>query len=250
MTERTNPPSLAETDGETYESIPWESLRSLDRGPDRRIWYVAAAVLVVVVAVLATVRGGGPQPTIPADQTTVTPPTTAAPTTTSTTLQAVTEADLRAVDSAAVERSVAAVAEVAAYEYFTRRADGIWSGVEFDSSRDTFVEYARTVSVTPLGGWRFEVAVVVSVLDAAPGEGFVRRDPRGISLIIDGMDGAFRPSGLPAPADLPLAAATAVTEGEPITDEAGIVWPMAGQVDVMGDPVGDAAGVPVSRTAP
>ena len=71
--------------------------------------------------------------------------------------------------------------------------------------RVTFVEYARALTVIPVGAGQFEVTVAVSVLDAGDGETFVRRPLRGVSMIIDVTDGIFRPLDLPAPVALSLA---------------------------------------------
>lgn len=235
------PDSVADSDGETLESIPWDALRSIERSPARRVWFLAsgaAAVLVALVAVVGGLGSGGEA--IPVTVPPVTTPPATVVSTTSTTIGAVTEADLMAVDVLALERSAAAVAEIAAHQYYAADSGDVWAGVEFDRSRETFVEYARAVSTTPLDRRRFEVVVAVSVLDAEPGAPFVRRSPRAITLVVEWQDGLFHPVSLPAIADLPVGPVMSVV-GEPVSDEAGIGWPMATDPRV---------GVPVSRTAP
>lgn len=181
-----------------------------------------------------------------------------------------------AVDVHLLERAAAAVAEVAVREYFSGEADGLWAGVDFDGSRSTFVEHAGAVTVTPITPTSYEVVVVVSVLDAAEGEPFVRRPLRAVTVVVDATDGTFRPLDFPSPTTLPFGAfeQPSVTElkqdpavidaiaakigvfgdvdGVPLSygttddgalrvvvavvDEAGIAWPMAFTVDADGSP--------------
>lgn len=192
---------VSEEDGESFESIPWESLSV--RSSDSRRWYIGAA-LIVGLGVLVSVFRGLTVPTPipiypdPSPAAVETPTTTSLP-------EAVTEADLMAIEPAALERAAAVAAEIAVVEFFSGDSQGVWVDVVLSPGRATFVEYARALTVTPLGAGLFEVIVAVSVLDAEDGEAFVRRPLRGVSIVIDGTDGIFRPLDLPAPVALALA---------------------------------------------
>ena len=197
------------------DSIPWESLGSLGQSTDHRRWYVIAVGIVVVAIGISAVRNLGPGPVSSADPVPVTAPIVSGPvvtapagteptTTAAPSSAVVTEADLMAIEPHMLERSAATFAEVAAVEYFSGFAEGIWTSVEFDRSRSTFVEYATAAEVTHLSPFEFEVLVAVSVLDAADDEVFVRRPVRGISIVVDASDGQLRPAGLPSPATLPF----------------------------------------------
>ncbi|MEX1005183.1 MAG: hypothetical protein WD990_01255 [Acidimicrobiia bacterium] len=190
------------------DSIPWEALDTLGQPRNHRRWYVVAAAIAVVAVGISAARTLGTSSPEPVPVTTTTVTISEAEVVPSTTISPnpalVTEADLMAIEPHMRERSAAAFAEVAAIEYFSGFAEGVWAGVEFDRSRSTFVEYAAVVEVTPLSPSEFDVLVAVSVLDAAPDEAFTRRPVRGISIVVDAADGEFRPLGLPAPATLPF----------------------------------------------
>ncbi|MEX2655103.1 MAG: hypothetical protein WD532_08750, partial [Acidimicrobiia bacterium] len=134
----------------------------------------------------------------------------------------ITEADLMAVDIHLLERAAAGLAEAAAVEYFSAEAGGMWTGVEFDPLRSTFVESATAVTVTQVAATSFEVIVAVSVLDAVDGEPFVRRPLRGVSIVVDASDGTFRPVDLPTPATLPFGSLVPATATSEIADPAAI----------------------------
>jgi hypothetical protein len=192
---------VSEEDGESFESIPWESLS--DSSSDNRRWYVAAGV-IVALGILVSVSRGLVAPTPIPIHTDPSPVVLDMPTTTSPP-EVVTEADLMAIEPAALERTAAGAAEIAVVEFFTGDSQGVWADVVLSPGRVTFVEYARALTVTPVGAGLFEVIVAVSVLDAEDGEAFIRRPLRGVSMIIDATDGIFRPLDLPAPVALPLA---------------------------------------------
>ena len=207
---------IADEDGESMDSIPWESLDTLAQARDHRRWYVIAAGIVVIAVGISAARNLGIGSVSSPDPVPVTAPLVAVPvatapegteptpTTTAPSSAVVTEADLMAIEPPMLERSAATFAEVAAVEYFTGLAEGIWTGVEFDRSRSTFVEYATAVEVTHLSPLEFEVLVAVSVLDAPDDGAYVRRPVRGISIVVDASDDQLRPARLPSPATLPF----------------------------------------------
>ena len=188
-------------DGESFESIPWESLSG--RSSDNRRWYIGAGLIVTLGILVSVLRGLAAPAPIPIHPD-PSPVAIDMPTTTSLP-EAVTEADLMAVEPAALERAAAVAAEIAVVEFFTGDSQGVWTDVLLSPGRVTFVEFARALSVTPVGTGRFEVIVAVSVLDAGDGESFVRRPLRGVSMSIGVTDGIFRPLDLPAPVALALA---------------------------------------------
>ncbi len=192
---------VSEEDGESFESIPWESLS--DRPGDHRRWYIGAALILCLGLVVSVFRGLSAPTPIPIHPV-QSPVAIEMPTTTSLP-EAITEADLMAIEPAAIERAAAAAAEIAVVEFFTGDSQGVWADVSLSPGRVTFVEYARALTVSPAGASRFEVTVAVSVLDAGEGEAFVRRPLRGVVMTIDAADGIFRPLDLPAPVALPLA---------------------------------------------
>ena len=234
--------SIAEEDGESFESIPWEALDGLGRSGDSRRWYaVAGAIVVLVLGVSAARNLGSGDPvelvsaprTIPTDALaeTILPPTTSA----STLPAIVTEADLKALDPRVLERAAAAMAETAVRQFFSMDPDGLWAGLVFEPTRATFVEGVAAVTVTPLDETRFEVVVAVAVLDAAEGEAFVRRPARAVALVVDGSSGTFRPVDLPSPVPLPFDpfVAPIVREIEP---DAEVIAAIAGSVIGMVEP--------------
>ncbi len=188
-------------DGESFESIPWESLG--DRSTDNRRWYIAAGAIVTLGILVSVFRGMTTPTPIPIHPD-PSPVAIDMPTTTSLP-EAVTEADLMAIEPVALERAAAVAAEIAVVEFFTGDSQGVWAGVSLAPGRATFVEFASALTVTPVGAGRFEVTVAVSVLDAGDGEAFVRRPLRGVSITIGVTDGIFRPLDLPAPVELALA---------------------------------------------
>ncbi|MEX2279457.1 MAG: hypothetical protein WEA76_05150 [Acidimicrobiia bacterium] len=219
---------IADEDGETFESIPWEALDRLGRSGDHRRWYVIAGVIVAVAVAFSAIRSlGTADPVEIVDAPTVPVSVTTPVTTTSTIPEVITEADLMAVDIHMLERAAAGLAEAAAVEYFSAESGGIWTGVEFDPSRSTFVESATAVTVTQVAATRFEVIVAVSVLDAVDGEPFVRRPLRGVSIVVDASDGTFRPVDLPTPATLPFGSLVPATATSEIADPAAIETAMA-----------------------
>lgn len=203
--------SIAEEDGESFESIPWEALDGLGRPADNRRWYAVAVAIVVLVLGVSTVRNLGPGDPVelvsapgPIPAEAVAEPILP-PTTTASTLPAiVTEADLKALDPHVLDRAAAAMAETAVRQFFSMDPDGLWAGLTFEPTRVTFVEGVTAVTVTPLDDTRFEVVVAVAVLDAAEGEAFVRRPTRAVALVVDGSSGTFRPVDLPSPVPLPF----------------------------------------------
>lgn len=210
---------IADEDGETFESIPWEALDRLGRSGDHRRWYVIAGVIVAVAVALSAIRSlGTGDPVEIVDAPTVPVSVTTPPTTTSTIPEVITEADLMAIDIHMLERATAGFAEAAAVEYFSAESGGIWKGVAFDPSRSTFVESATAVTVTQVAATRFEVIVAVSVLDAADGSPFIRRPLRGVSIVVDATDGTFRPVDLPTPVDLPFEAVATPSRTESAAD--------------------------------
>ncbi|MEX1043093.1 MAG: hypothetical protein WD020_00485 [Acidimicrobiia bacterium] len=217
---------IADEDGETFESIPWEALDRLGRSGDHRRWYVIAGVIVAFAVAFSAIRSlGTSDPVEIVDAPTVPVSVTAPVTTTSTLPEVITEADLMAIDVHMLERAAAGLAEAAAVEYFSAESHGIWTGVEFDPSRSTFVESATAVTVTQVAATRFEVIVAVSVLDAVDavdGSPFVRRPLRGVSIVVDGADGTFRPLDLPTPATLPFGSLIPAAATEEIADPAAI----------------------------
>jgi hypothetical protein len=261
--------SVADQDGESIDSIPWESLHTLAGPADRRHWYAVAGAIVLAAVLVSVVRVATPATPVDLSLPQATAPTTlptgpsAVP---STTPAPITEADLMSVDVGALERVAVAAAETAALAYFSQDAS-VWEGVVFDRSRSTFVEYLSAVSVVRLAPTRFEVVVVASVLDGTEGQPFQRRPLRGVSIVVDGSDGDFRPVDLPSPAVLPfrapglptpideapapgvmesvarLAASMGAVAAEPlsygrlpsgetrvvaaVTDSSGMVWPMS-----------------------
>jgi hypothetical protein len=204
---------IADEDGESMDSIPWESLDTFGQSRDHRRWYMVAAVIVVVAIGISAMRNLGMSAPDPVPVTTAATAVAAAAqedtaatvsTTTAPAPALVTEADLMAVEPHMRERSAAAFAEVAVVEYFTRFAEGIWTGVEFDRSRSTFVEYATAVDVVPVGQFSFDVLVAVSVLDAGADGAFIRRPVRAVSIVVDTAAGDLRPAALPSPGTLPF----------------------------------------------
>ncbi|HSJ27061.1 MAG TPA: hypothetical protein VLB67_02555 [Acidimicrobiia bacterium] len=236
----TSPRSVADQDGESLESIPWESLHTLGQPADRRHWYAVAGAIVLAAVLVSVVRVASPDTpvdlSVPAvtAATVPTAPSIAPPTT------AVTEADLMSVDAGTVERVAVAVAETAALAYFSQDVS-VWEGVEFDRSRSTFVEYVSAVSVVRLAPARFEVVVAVSVLDGVEGSPFQRRPLRGVSLVVDGTDGDFRPVDLPSPAVLPMRA-----PGMPAPMEESPVPGVMESVARLAAPFGEVVGEPLS----
>lgn len=200
-----SPPDLdPDEPGESFESVPWESLRFDSSGPDRRRWYVIAGVIAgVAIAFSALIRltPGEPTPVVVPSSVTTIP--TAMPTTT-TMPQLITEADLMALDPMRVERVVMAFAETAVAEYFAADAGGVWSGVEFGTVRSTYTERVTAVEVTDLGGGTYRVLVAASVLDAGEDGMFERRPVRGVTVDIDTGAERLTVLGLPTPADLPF----------------------------------------------
>jgi hypothetical protein len=198
---------VGEEDGESFESIPWESLQHFGRSGERRRWYLVAGAIVALAIGMSAVRSmvaSTPPPALSGSSTAAT--TTTVPATATTSLAPiVTEADLMAIDGTAMERLVAAAAEAAVSEYFSAEEAGFWRGAQLPhSERATFVEWARAVTVTALDPTRFAVTVAVSVLDGADGEPFVRRATRAVAVLIDVSDGTMRPLDLPTPAALPF----------------------------------------------
>lgn len=229
--------TIGSEDGESFDSIPWESLHTLNRPVDRRRWYlIAGVVLLVAVGVSAIGRLAPDVPASPVSTPIVAttavsvPPTTVPP--------AVTEADLMAIDVDVLERAAAALAEVAVREYFSGETDGIWAGVLFDGTRSTYVEHVSAVTVTPITQTSYEILVVASVLDAAEGEPFIRRPLRAVTVVVDATDGNFRPVDLPSPTALPFGTfdAPAVSEKEP---DPAVIDAIASEIGLFGD-VGDA----------
>jgi hypothetical protein len=210
MSNPINPPGRSDRSfdepGETFESIPWESLQSTSRAGDNRTWYAAAGIIVAVGVALSVLRGLAPPSPVDIVSVSSTVPVVA---TTSTTVPAsratiVTEADLMALDPHTLERSAAAVAELAVADFFSAENEGLWSDVAFDMSKSTFVERVSALIVTPLAPERFSVTVVVSLLDGEADAPFVRRPLRAVAVVIESIDGRFRPVDLPTPVDLPI----------------------------------------------
>lgn len=196
----TRPSVDLEEPGESFESVPWESLRFEPQRVDRRVWYVVAAV--VVVAVLMALIGRSPRETpipLTVDSTTVT--TVASTSTTSPSI--VTEADLKALDPTRIESQAMALAEVVIAEYFSAEAGGVWQGVAFNQVRPTFVERVVAISATEVGPLQYRVLVAASVLDADESGTFERRPLRAVTIELDLSDGAVVIRDLPTPADLP-----------------------------------------------
>lgn len=190
--------------GESFDSVPWESLRFDSSGSDRSRWYVIAGVIgvvAIVFSVFARLTPGEPTPiVVPSSVTTLpaTIPTTTPPP------ELITEADLMALDPMRVERVVMAFAETAVAEYFAADAGGVWSGVEFDTVRSTYTERVTAVEVTDLGGGTYRVLVAASVLDGGEDGMFERRPARGVTVDIDAGADRLTVLGLPTPADLPF----------------------------------------------
>jgi len=198
---------VGEEDGESFESIPWESLQHLGAGGERRRWYAVAGAIVLLAIGVSAVRSMVAGSAAPAPSPGSTSPIdTTVPATVTTTLPPiVTEADLMAIDGAAMERLVAAAAETAVSEYFSSEEGGFWRHAELPHpERSTFVEWARAASVTALDPSRFAVTVAVSVLDGADGEPFVRRPTRAVALVVDVSDGIVKPVDLPTPVAVPF----------------------------------------------
>lgn len=201
-----SPPDLdPDEPGESFESVPWESLRFDSSGPDRRRWYAIAGVIgVLAIAFSAFVRmtPGEPSPIVVPSSVTTVPP--APPTTTTTVPQLITEADLMALDPLRVERVVMAFAETAIAEYFAADTGGVWNGVEFDTVRPTYTERVTAVEITELGGGKYRVLVAASVLDGSDDGMFERRPVRGVTVDIDAGAARLTVLGLPTPADVPF----------------------------------------------
>lgn len=190
--------------GESFESVPWESLRFDSSSTDRRRWYViagAVALAAITVSVLSRLTPEPPTPLVAASTTTTLPASTI------TTMAAPvlsTEADLMAVDPVRIERRVMAFAETAVAEYFSADAGGIWSSIEFATARTTYTERVSAVSATSLGAGRYRVLVAASVLDAGEDGMFERRPVRGVAVDIDARVEPLIVLGLPTPAELPF----------------------------------------------
>lgn len=189
--------------GESFESVPWESLRFDSNGSNRRQWYVIAGVIgFAAITISAFTRLTPEEPTPLAAPPTVT--TLPATTSTTTAPELVTEADLMAVDPTRVERQVMVFAETAIAEYFAADAGGVWRGVEFGTVRSTYTERVGAVSVSDLGGGRYRVLVAASVLDAGEDGMFERRPVRGMTVDVDAGAEPLTVIGLPSPASLPF----------------------------------------------
>lgn len=229
------PPTRSTVDveepGESFESVPWESLRFEPKGVDRRVWFVIAAV--VGVAGLVAVIGRSPRETsIPpaVDSTTV---TTVAASTSTTSPAIVTEADLKALDPTRIESQAMAFAEVAIAEYFSAEAGGVWQGVVFTQVRPTFVERVVAISATEVGPFQYRVLVAASVLDADESGTFERRPLRAVTIELDLSDGAVVIRDLPTPAELPPFRYEPLVGGEtrPAPDALGVDGTAWGTVD-------------------
>lgn len=190
--------------GESFESVPWESLRFDSSSPDRRRWYVlagAVALTAIAVSAISRLTPEPPTPLVAASTSTTLPATS---TTTAAAPELVTEADLMAVDPVRVERRVMAFAEAAVAEYFSADGGGIWSGVEFETAGRTYTERVSAVSAIGLGAGRYRVLVAASVLDAGEDGMFERSPVRGVSVDIDARIEPLTVLGLPTPAGLPF----------------------------------------------
>jgi hypothetical protein len=197
---------VAETDGESFESIPWEALATLEsRWSHRHVALAAIAAVILVVGLSAMRTLGGSEPMPPVTTVVEIPPATVPPTTippSEAPGAAVTEADLMAVDATVMERFAEGFAELAVAEYFSRDADGIWQDIEFDPGPATFVERTSALSVRPIEPGVFEVVVAASVLDAADGVTYRRRPVQAVSLVVRVSGDAISPLDLPSPVSL------------------------------------------------
>lgn len=232
-----SPPNVdPDEPGESFESVPWESLRFDSSGPDRRRWYViAGAMVLAALAVSAFTRLTPDEPTPLAVSSAVTTIPVSEPTTT-TAPQLITEADLMALDPLGVERRLMAFAEAAVAEYFAADAGGVWSGVEFATVRPTYTERVSAVGVTDLGGGTYRVLVAASVLDAGEDGMFERRPLRGVTVDVDAGTELLTVLGLPTPADLPFGTFAGASDPEEVpseqmSEEVARWQPVSGEVE-------------------
>lgn len=219
--------------GDSFESVPWESLRFDSASPDRRRWYLIAAGVGIAAIVISAITRLTPEQPIQISSSSTVASVPATVMTTTTVPEVVTEADLMAVDPIQVERLVMAFAEAAVAEFFAADAGGIWTGVEFGTLRPTYTERVSALTVTEVGGGRYRVVVAASVLDAGEDGLFERRPLRGMAVDVDAGGELLTVMGLPAPTPLPFG-------GSELWDDAGSVpsGPLAQAVEAWTPPFG------------
>lgn len=217
-------PNRPDTDREEIESIPWDSLLAEDTG-DRRRWLMVAGAALAVVAISAsaarTLWPASPDPVATPPASTVTTPTTAPPPTEPPS-PPLSEADLAAVEPAAVQREAAAHGLLAVHGYLTSDGSGSWAPAELFPEAEapeirSFVEAAVVTSVVPVSDRRFAVTVLARTLAAPPGEGYVRQPLRALEVVVELTGDDARLVDLPRPVEPPPAAAAelSLTEAEP-----------------------------------
>ncbi len=223
-------------EAEEFEHIPWSTLVAADDRSRLRMYYLAAGVVVAVALGFAVARLVTANPQVgpatgetfasttleaPVVTTSVVPPPTTAlvadtpPITAAVDAPALySEADLMAVAPDAAEATATMRAEWFVTDFFTIDGDGAnRSDVDEalparvpqapDAGAASYVEWARTHHVEPLGGGRFKVTVAFRSIAAPPGGEYRRQPVRAVDVVVavDGPHAAVE--DLPAPADAP-----------------------------------------------
>jgi len=199
---------------EVYERIPWETLER--KGGDRQ-WIVYAVAGAVTLGALAYSftrnQPVAPQASPVASTAPASPPmsNTDSPPSTVASPIVVAEADLYAVEPERLIDRASAHAEWFAVEYMaldrsdeSRRllASLLPAGTplpEAPEGLQVYVDWVRTVRVTPSGPVSYQVEVLVRSLVSDPEGGFVRQPPMLVGVEIEiGDDGEAHLAGVPS----------------------------------------------------
>jgi hypothetical protein len=172
---------------------------------------LAALAVGVLAVTVAVVRAYWPAPTLQPVSTTLPgvalPATTVLPVVPPPPATLPSEADLMAIDPAALDRSVAAYAEWYASRYFTRSGSTPLSdphlGIELVAAGgrfESYVESAHAIEVVALSAARRQVTVVVrSLATTDPAGGYVRQPDRAVELVVGVDDEGLTVEDLPRP---------------------------------------------------
>jgi hypothetical protein len=236
-----------EPEAEEFEHIPWEQLTAADDDRRRKLLYGGAAALIVLAVVIVGLRAvRSPEPradatvtppvaTSPPAQASVSVPPESIPTVPAASASApstpvaaaepglLSEADLMAVLPDDLTTAAALRAEWFVTDYFTADVDPSGGasvraalppgGSMPDFPQDeagpgvSFVEWARTVSIEPLGNGLHRTEVLFRAI-GAPESGEFRRLPvRAVAVTVQAEAGRL-PVVLDLPAPIPLPAPT------------------------------------------